>query len=474
MKIPSLRNCAFFTVLAFIMFPINAYTQNNAPTRSAPPEDLQITIYGNNRALITDTRHFNFQKGAQVLLWPQISSKIEPTSANLNTQHTKIIEQNFDYDLLTPAKLMQKSVGKVIEIVRINPTTNKHVKENARVLATNNGVVIDVNGRIEILRDDKLPTRVIFKEIPKNLRASPTLSMRIDSSKSSKRPATLSYLSKDISWAADYVALFDEKASTMTLQAWASIGNYTDTVFENARLYLIAGTIGTQNNRRPSRQHNSTPRAGTQKTPQERIGDVYLYTLPGRTNLASKQTKQISFHEASNIRAKKVYAYHTGELTSFQSPANVDVRLNFSNDKANGLGANLPKGVMRIYAKDAKGNTQFIGEDTIPHTVAGSDLSLKIGQAFDINIMGKIVSKTSVRNTEKTRMQYTLTNAQNTPQTVNVKQNTRHWYRNVNVKNTSHKARKINAHTWEWDIAIPANGEAVLTFDVVIKNNPHQ
>src|SRR4029077_8488881 len=140
-----------------------------------------------------------------------------------------IIEQNFDFDLLTPAKLMEKAVGREVTIVRVNPATGVESRETAEVLATNAGVVLKIGQRIEVLRDDGLPVRVIFDKVPENLRARPTLSVTISSSSAGKRPATLTYLTPGLGWRADYVALYDEASSKLDVEGWVTLTNSSGT-----------------------------------------------------------------------------------------------------------------------------------------------------------------------------------------------------------------------------------------------------
>ncbi|MCI5043873.1 MAG: hypothetical protein MRY72_04185, partial [Aquisalinus sp.] len=181
-------------------------------------DDLAITIYNNGLALVEDERSVTFPNGRTTIELPGVSSQINAPTVTFQADGMSIVEQNFDFDLLTPAKLMEKAVGQEIEIVRINPGTGNETREIAKVLSVNNGVVVEIDGRIEILRDDNLPTRVIFDGVPENLRAQPTLSVMVESTNAGERDATLTYLTGGLSWRADYVLLFNEEAEKMDLQ----------------------------------------------------------------------------------------------------------------------------------------------------------------------------------------------------------------------------------------------------------------
>ncbi len=234
-----------FTALASLAGPITqiAHAQD---TVVKDGQQLSMTIYGDGRALIEDVRDFDFTQGRSVIVLPNVSSRINAPSASFTSDNIEIIEQNFDFDLLTPNKLMQKAVGETVTIIRTNPGTGIETREKAKVLAVNNGVVVQIGKRIEVLRDDNLPTRVIFDKIPENLRAKPTLSVMVNSSRASTRPATLTYLSGGLSWRADYVLMFDENAKKMDLQGWATLTNNTNTTFENVKTSLIAGHVGNK------------------------------------------------------------------------------------------------------------------------------------------------------------------------------------------------------------------------------------
>src|SRR5579864_3291647 len=186
--------------------------------RAADQPGLEVTIYNADLALVQDARQLDIGKGRQRLEFKDVSSDIRPETVTLAADGVDIVEQNYDFDLLTPSKLMEKAVGQQITIVRTNPGNGQQVTETATVLAANEGVVLKIGDRIEVLRDDGVPTRVIFDKVPENLRAQPTLSVTVDSDHAGARLAKLSYLTTGLSWKADYVALFDQPNGKLDLQ----------------------------------------------------------------------------------------------------------------------------------------------------------------------------------------------------------------------------------------------------------------
>ena len=220
-----------------------------AQTGSSPSAqgDVSVTIYNNNLALVQDVRDINLPTGRSRQEFPDVSAQIRPETVTLSGDGFGVVEQNFDYDLLSPAALMQKAVGQTITLVRTNPATGAETRERATVLAANGGVVLRIGDRIEVLRDDGLPVRVVFDSLPPNLRARPTLSVTVEGTRGGSRPLTLSYLTPGMGWKADYVTLFDEKAGKIDVQGWITLNNNTGTTFTNARTLLVAGAVGQVN-----------------------------------------------------------------------------------------------------------------------------------------------------------------------------------------------------------------------------------
>lgn len=444
-----------------------AGAQANDPADAHPDtsKELSLTIYGDGRALVEDVRDLRFSGGEQVVELPGVSSAILPQSVTVNAANMEIIEQNFDFDLLTPAKLMQKAVGEYVQIVKTNPATGREERETAKVLSVNNGVVIQVGDRIEVLRDDNIPTRVVFPKVPENLRASPTLSLRVDA-RAGTREANMTYISSGLSWKSDYVVLFNEAAKQMSLQGWATIDNTTNTTFHDAELSVVAGYVGTGNNNRYNNRNNyGQRRGGIEAGSAERIGDNYLYPLPGKTTLASKQKKQISFVNAEAIAAEKVYEYRNWNFTGNGQPANVESRIAFSNSAATGMGEALPAGTVRVYMEDQRGKAQFVGEDQIGHIAAGSDISMKIGDAFDITVKPTLVKSNNVnRKVTEYEMLYEVRNASKTDRVVHIYQDLPSRWCDFDVLEENIDGAQKDDATRLYKVPVASEGQSTLSF----------
>lgn len=451
-----------FTGLALVALATPAISQ------SSGQGDVAVTIYNNNIALVQDTRRLNIPSGRSVQEFPGVSGQIRAETVGFNADDTTIIEQNFDYDLLSPEKLMEKAVGETVTIVRINPATGQETRERAKVLAANGGVVLQIGNRIEVLRDDRLPTRVIFDKVPENLRARPTLSVTLDSTRGGTRPAQLSYLTSGMDWKADYVALFDEKAGKMDVQGWVTLTNNTGTTFDNAKTLLVAGTpnMSGQSGYSPRISPRTNIRqAGTESADREALGDFYLYPLTARTTIANAQTKQVSFLDVTGASAQKAYEYTNRWLGTQNEPQSAATVLQFSSSAKGGLGDALPAGTVRVYMKDAAGQAQFIGENTIGHTPMGSELGLKTGEAFDVKVKSTVSERQRLSQTKwRTSMAYELTNARSEPVTVTLIQDGLDFYwSDTRIVDESLKSERRSSRSIAWNVPVPANGKATVT-----------
>jgi hypothetical protein len=430
--------------------------------------DVAVTIYNNDLALIQDTRQLALPRGRSRQDFADVSAAIRPETVTLKTTGASIVEQNFDYDLLSPQKLMDKAVGQTVTLVRTNPATGAETREEARVLANNGGTIVQVGSRIEVL--DRSAGRVIFPTLPPNLRARPTLSVTLDSDAAGTRPATLSYLSRGLGWKADYVALFDEKAGKLDVQGWITLNNTSGTTFTAAKTLLVAGSVGSAEDDNGPRYsaRPTTPRgnqSGTETANREQLGDFYLYPLAERTTIANAQTKQVSFLDVAGATAAKAYFYRNPWLATQSEANSVDTVLTFSSSRDGGLGDALPAGTVRVYMRDARGAPQFIGESAIPHTPMGSRLALKTGEAFDVKMLAVVEKRERISGDRwRTTMRYTLTNARATEAVVDVAQDGLDtWWHDTRVVTESQPSERVTADEVVWHVRVPANGTASVT-----------
>jgi hypothetical protein len=434
---------------------------------AAADRTLSVTIYAGDLALVQDRRDVEIKGGRQRLEFQDVSAQIRPETVALTAADISIVEQNFDFDLLTPAKLMEKAVGREVTIVRVNPATGAETREQAQVLATNGGVVLKIGERIEVLRDDGLPVRVIFDKVPENLRARPTLSVTVVGGRAGVRPATLSYLTPGLGWRADYVALYNEGDSKIDVQGWVTLTNSSGVTYDNAQTLLVAGSpTQVEGSARPN-YRNPQPRAtlqqaGTETGGRERLGDYYLYPLAERTTIANLQSKQVSFLDVHGVPAEHGYEYRNRWLGTSETPQSAKSVYGFSTSAHAGLGDQLPAGILRFYMRDKRGDPQFIGENHIDHTPMGSTLSLATGDAFDVKVRAVVEKRTRLSTFDwQSDMRYELSNALPRPVTVKLLQEG--LWGDSRITAESQKSTRRSAETAEWSVSVPANGKTSLT-----------
>jgi hypothetical protein len=487
-------NLAACGISAAALLAAGAAAQSAPDPDATAQGDVALTIYNNDLALVQDVRQLPIAQGKSRVEFPDVSARIQPQTLSFAAANTAIIEQNFDYDLLTPSKLMEKAVGQTVTLLRTNPATGAETRERAKVLSVAGGTVLQIGDRIEVLRDDGLPVRVIFDRVPPNLRARPTLSVNLDSTRAGSRPVSLRYLTNGLGWSADYVALYNEGGGTIDMQGWVTLTNNTGTTFHNADTVLVAGAPNNSNNRGGhSFGDRGMTRAGTEAASRERLGDFYLYPIDARTTVANAQTKQVSFLDVQGVAARKIYSADAYWQQNDEEPRNVESRIAFSTSRDQGLGDALPAGTVRFYQRDSQGTPQFIGEKSIGHTPMGSDLSLVTGEAFDITVKSEVEKRETITSEEwqkssryrvvedgkvvrdvtierpttyyRTTMRYTLTNAKNTPVEVQLTQtglNRSWWSDDYRITAEDITGEQLNADRRRYTVPIPAEGERVI------------
>jgi len=399
---------------------------------------VAVTIYNNNLALIRDQREVSLAKGDLELAFQGVSAMIRPETALLrNLTAPKgfwINEQNFDFDLLTPQKLLEKYVGRSVTVVSSKPNPDgpgvREQSEPAEVLATSGGVVLKFADRIETAA----PGRIIFPGVPGTLRASPTLVLNLHSGAAEPQKLELTYLTGGLTWQADYVANLAEDGKTLALAGWVTLTNQSGSSYPGATLQLVAGDVHrTEPRPAPMASFGGVNLAMAKRgeVKEEGLFEYHLYTLDRPTTLRSNQSKQVSLLTAEAVPVRKDYVVK-GDPGFDQSAARdpeqklkVGVFLEFDN-RAGALGIPLPKGVVRVYQRDGAGRPQFIGEDSIDHTPKNEKVRLRLGDAFDLTATRRQTDFKSLgpqgqyRNVVETAFQVELKNAKPEPVTVDL------------------------------------------------------
>ncbi len=470
---------SLYIALSFISVICAAHAAPESTTTLNDQQEVAVTIYNDDLALIKDTRKVNLQAGENQLAWRDVSAAIRPETALLrNLTHAKgffLIEQNFDFDLLTPQKLLEKYVGKNVSILRSHPTTGADEREDAMVLATNNGVVLKYPDRIET----GIPGRIAYKSVPANLRDRPTLVIGLNATQAATDMLELSYLTGGLNWRADYVAELSKNDDMLDLNAWVTLTNTSGTRYQNARLQLVAGDV----NRVQEVIADSMERGQVQmlaKAPQmaeESLFEYHLYTLDRPATMAENQTKQVALMSATQVPVNKEFLlrganyYYQSSYGDVGQKMKVGVFVEFEN-KGAGLGIPLPKGIVRVYKKDSAGNAQFVGEDSIDHTPKHEKIRLKLGEAFDVTADKKQTSFEKIAGTSRynyineAAFEVTLKNAKDIPVTVKVVEPVPGDWQ---MLSESHQHKKAASNTAVWLVDVPANGKTKLLYKVRVR-----
>jgi len=355
-------------------------------------QDVAVTLYNSNIGLVKDTRLIHLGLGITELKFMDVAAKIDPTSVHIQSllegSSLNVLEQNYEYDLLNPQKLLEKFVGQRVQLATLNPETKKEEILDAILLSTQGGNIFQIGDTISIGH----PGRILLSRIPENLIPQPTLVWLLENKLSRPQKVEASYLTSGMSWKADYVAVLDPSDTRMDITGWVTIDNKSGATYQNALLKLVAGDIHrVQPELRMDRMvAKTTAKEVSPQFKEEEFFEYHLYTLDRRTSVKDNQTKQMTLLDANQVPVKKLFIfsgvpqYYFSRTDQRTGKQKVGVFLELVNSEKNNLGIPLPKGTVRVYKQDKDGSLQFVGEDQIDHTPKDEKFKLKIGEAFDV------------------------------------------------------------------------------------------
>ncbi len=459
---------------------------------------VDLTIYNQNLSLIREERTFYLAKGLSNVVVPDIPSTIDGTSVHFvsvtDASAVKVLEQNYQFDLVSQAKLMEKYLGKQIEFVRWDDGAKKEYSVFGKLLASglptnygnvsySGGMIAEINGKIEI----SPAGRIVLPSLPEGLILKPQLNWLVSNSKEGNHKTELSYLAGQLSWSCNYVAVLDKSDSKLDLTGWVTLTNNSGTTFKNAGLKLVAGDVNIvqeQFNRGAMmiKQSVAADEAQAQFT-QTNLFEYKLYSLQRKTDLGNNETKQIELTSGKDVNSTKVfiydglgaswrswannYSYRNQSSFGQQSNTKVGVFVTFKNDKNSGLGIALPKGKVRVYKRDDEGKEQFIGEDEIDHTPKDEEVRLYLGNAFDIvgeRAQKDFKSLSGGRVIEET-IEIKIRNHKNEATEVQAYEHPWRWSQWEIVKSNSDFV-KVDQSTLKFPVKISKDGEKVITYTI--------
>jgi len=468
----------FATLLAAVTIPVSAQqpgAQSTATTTLEDQAELAVTVYNSDLALVRDVRNVQIARGTSDLQFTDIAATVNPATVHFRSltepSRVGVLEQNYEYDLLEPDKLLRKYVGREVTLVRTrmegNSTRDEDVK--ARLLSYNTAPVWEINGEIVT----GMPaSHIRFPELPGNLFSHPTLIWTLDNTGGTRHRVEASYLARSLSWIADYVLTVARDDKTADVDGWVTVTNGSGTTFRNAQLQLVAGDLN-----RVKRELGAIAEDAMQRAPaaaprmsQESFSDYHLYSLARKTTINNAETKQVTMLGATAFPVTKRYvvdgnyAYYRGSRTGAPIKDDVEVFYQFKNEEKAGLGMPMPAGTVRVYQADSRGGLQFVGEDRIDHTPKDELLNLKIGNAFDVvcerrqKEFQKIAS-----DVYEFEYEITLRNHKATAVTVEVNEPIGGTWRMLSA---SHPWEKTGAFAAQFKLPVPPDGSTTLTYRV--------
>jgi len=438
----------------------------------ADQNGVGITIYNADLALVRDRRKVDLPQGESRLALRDVSARIQPETALLQSvgapQRLTVLEQNFDYDLLSPQKLLQKYVGRDVDVIRYDPRTGERHAERARVLATNDGIVLRYADRIETSVNGQLS----FPSLPPDLRDRPTLVSDLTNTAGGSQEIELTYLSGGLSWKADYTALLASGDDRLDLRGLITLQNSSGTTFRNADVQLVAGDVNIV---RPQVMMGRTMDSFAAPIPtpmpvgEQSLFEYHLYTLPRRTTVADNQTKQVELLTATNVAVTKTLELRGSPYYYRQSRPDLGAKLKIGTyvtfrNQGGDLGIPLPAGTIRVYKRDTAGTAQFIGSDQIDHTPKGEYVRLHLGDSFDVTASKKQTDFHVVGgSTYESAYQIVIRNAKKTAETVLVVEPVPgDW----TMLESSAPSTKSSSSTASWTLRVPPEGSTTLTYRV--------
>ncbi len=426
--------------------------------------NLSVTVYNSNLGVVREVRELNFQNGVGKLAFRDVPSQIDPTSVGFRTLDSRrsvnILEQNYQFDLVSPEKLYDRYIDRNIELI-----SNDGKIYSGKLLTYSSGAVTlqDERGQIQIVRLNEI-SNTNLPELPEGLITRPTLFWTYNSTFSGKSRCEVSYQTSGISWHAEYVAVLDDAEKNLNLSGWSSIDNRSGKTYKDATLKLVAGEINRAQSRRPQPMYKrgmmATEMAADYAGFDEKaFFEYHLYTLPRPSTIANNEIKQLSLFEPASTGVSKEYYF-----VADRGSKNAEVKLRFVNSKAAGLGMPLPAGRVRVYKNDSDGSTILLGEDNLEHTPKDEEVLLTIGKAFDVKVEETTLARRKITDRiSETDYRIELRNRKDEDVSVNVVKRLGNYWK---ITKKTHDFEKKSASKVQFKVPVAAGEVVKLEFTV--------
>ncbi|MGB5847688.1 MAG: hypothetical protein WBH40_04310 [Ignavibacteriaceae bacterium] len=435
-------------------------------SQSIEQKSLSVTVYNQNLGVIKDVREIEISSGSSEIKITDVAQQIDPTSVHIKLDG-EVIEQNYQYDLVSLDKILRKFVNQNIRLIN---ETNEIV-EGELLSALGGQIVLEKPEGGLVMLPNVNKYRFSVDYLPEGLITQPTLVWRVNSNTSGNQDVELSYQTRGMNWHAEYVVVLNEDDTKLDLNSWVSVDNQSGATYKNAKLKLVAGDVnliqdinirgGIDNMYRMEKSS-----VNGQQFEEKAFFEYHIYNLQRPTTLANNETKQISLFEASNVTAKKKFFYGSTSDRWYwnqQGQQKIAVIIEFENSEEYGLGVPMPKGKVRVYKSDGE-SLEFVGEDMIDHTTTKEKVKLKIGDAFDI--VGEEVQTANVQISSKVweqEFEITFKNRKKEDVVIEVERN---LGTNWEILKSSIDYKKKDAFRVTFNVPVKADGETKLTFKI--------
>ncbi len=444
--------------------------------------ETSVSIYNQNMAMVRDVRKVDLPPGISKIAFEGVARQMQPETSVLSGNEIAVLEKNYEYDLLSYNNILEESVGQKVKTVTLNPQTGANIFDEAVLISSNYGSPLL---KFDYGIEGVFPGRVVFENLPKNLRVKPTLVAKILSENGGQKDLRLSYLTGGLNWQADYAAEIADNG-TMFWQGWVNLDNQSGADYKNASIKLVSGDVNVQNNAVTPQPRvmlaaksmatdmvNEASVAGGM--PAQSLGEYYVYKLPFKTDILDKQSKQVKLMDTKTVKYKTIYKLESplflstyGQGGEFKR-VHPDLIYKIINDKENGLGLPMPEGTVRFYEKGSDENIEFVGAAKMPQLADGAETELAVGKSFDLYAEGKVINQQKIaEKTSEFDVKIIFYNAKEDAAEIIFEQA---YSGNISIVAESLESTKEQANVLQWKVNVPAKGKVVLTYKLRLSRN---
>ncbi len=456
-----MRHISAIFLLLSCMLPATAL-RGEEPTGPG----TELTVYNQDFAVVKERRAMQLAQGVGDVRFANVAATIIPESVQfeaLQPTGATVLEQNYEFDLVSASKLLQKYVDQRISIVGRDGS----LIEGTLLSSDDAQIVLSNDQGIQLIPRAHNVKDIRFASLPTGLLTRPTLVWKVRAEQGGQHLVKVAYQAQGMTWRVDYRAVASPDQTELNLFGWVTVTNQSGTTYEDARLKLMAGDVNVQRGYIVGKQVFETGQApsrrGKKGVEEKSFSEYHLYTLQQPTTLRQAQTKQLELMAIERIPVAKSYLFRS----SFGDQVGVMLEFKNTAETCPGLGIPLPQGPMRVYSADAAGEVEFLGVDQLNHTPKDEPVKVRIGYAFDVKA-ARVMTANRRRGNEKWNQQdwqITLHNHKDQPVRVRIEESLTP-NRNVTLTNVSHQYKMLDVSTIGFDVELPANGESKITYTV--------